>query len=355
LKLTVRKTPREAAWIGLSPRRQISRMHATARIVVHTVAVWAVHTVAVWALCGSAAPAQIVIDNTSSSAADSAVLSFAHTINAGANSLLMVGVAVHGQTKITSVEWGMSPATCSTTCTPSSCLCALQQVGTVTDSGKNITVQLWALENPPNGTADVVVTLPSSHRIVSGATSLFGVDHTTPLGKAVAASGDSGTPASVQVATAPGGLALDAVGTSPNTTLMATGSGQQQLYQGASRSSEGVSGAGSTLSRPGTVTMSWSLTVPHWALIAVPINAAPTPTGGPPSPTPSPTPTPPPLCVGDCSGSHTVSVNDIIAMVDIALGTADPSTCPDGIPTNVVVGIADIIQATDHALNGCGS
>ncbi len=328
-----------------SRRWRISR----ARVAALTVA----QTVAVWVLCVPAAPAQIAVDNASSSAADTTVLSFSHTINAGTDSLLMVGVAVHGQTKVTSVQWGTTPATCSATCTPSSCLCALGQVGTVTDSGKNITAQLWALENPPAGTASVVVTLPSSHRIVSGATSLFGVDHTTPLGKAVAASGDSGTPASVQVASPSGALVLDAIGASPNTTLMVTGSGQRQLYQSASTSSEGVSGAVSTLSGTGTVTMSWSLSVPHWAMIAVPINPAPTPTGGSPSPTPSPIPTTTPLCVGDCSGSHTVAVNDVIAMVDIVLGTADPSRCPDGIPAGVEVDIADIIEAVDHALNGC--
>src|SRR5437870_1816793 len=31
------------------------------------------------------------------------------------------------------------------------------------------------------------------------------------------------------------------------------------------------------------------------------------------------------VCVGDCGGTHRVAINDIIALVNIALGTTDPA------------------------------
>jgi hypothetical protein len=40
--------------------------------------------------------------------------------------------------------------------------------------------------------------------------------------------------------------------------------------------------------------------------------------------------------------------------VNIALGTAQPSTCPQGIASSAGVDIAMIIQAVNNALSGCG-
>jgi hypothetical protein len=70
--------------------------------------------------------------------------------------------------------------------------------------------------------------------------------------------------------------------------------------------------------------------------------------------TPSVTPTPTTvICAGDCSGTHSVAVNDIIVLVNIALGSADASACPNGIPSGDSVDIALIIQAVNNALNDC--
>ena len=74
----------------------------------------------------------------------------------------------------------------------------------------------------------------------------------------------------------------------------------------------------------------------------------PTP-GATATPTPLPTPRP---CVGDCSGTHSVAVSDLITLVDIALGTAQPSTCPS-VPAGATVDISLIITAVNNALNGC--
>ena len=61
-------------------------------------------------------------------------------------------------------------------------------------------------------------------------------------------------------------------------------------------------------------------------------------------------------CIGDCDDSSTVTVDEILAGVSIALGTLSLDHCArfdcDGIG-RVTVGC--IIQAVDAALNGCGS
>ncbi len=59
-------------------------------------------------------------------------------------------------------------------------------------------------------------------------------------------------------------------------------------------------------------------------------------------------------CVGDCDGSGQVTVDEIIVMVNIALGTADITQCPvadanaDGQVT-----VDEIVTAVNAALNGC--
>jgi N-acetylneuraminic acid mutarotase len=65
-----------------------------------------------------------------------------------------------------------------------------------------------------------------------------------------------------------------------------------------------------------------------------------------------PTPTPRP-CVGDCDASGDVTVNELITMVNIVLGSADASACPHGIPSGVSVDITVIIQAVGYALTNC--
>ena len=77
------------------------------------------------------------------------------------------------------------------------------------------------------------------------------------------------------------------------------------------------------------------------------LTATPTATG----PGPSVTPTRPAVLVGDCSGSGSVSVTDLITLVNIILGNQPASACPDGIPADTQVDIALLIQAVNNALN----
>ena len=56
-------------------------------------------------------------------------------------------------------------------------------------------------------------------------------------------------------------------------------------------------------------------------------------------------------CVGDCDGKEDVTVNEIITLVNIALGNGDLSACPSGTGTEVTIVV--IIQAVNNALEGC--
>lgn len=61
-----------------------------------------------------------------------------------------------------------------------------------------------------------------------------------------------------------------------------------------------------------------------------------------------------PQCVGDCGGNGIVTVEEIITMVNIALGTQDVSACPVGdADGSGDITVDEIIQAVNNALNTC--
>jgi hypothetical protein len=82
-----------------------------------------------------------------------------------------------------------------------------------------------------------------------------------------------------------------------------------------------------------------------------------TPTNTPthtPTQTPTPTPTPPPPCIGACNGDGAVTVSDLLAMVNIALGNADVSTCLAGdADHDNEITVDEILSAVNNALRGC--
>lgn len=82
--------------------------------------------------------------------------------------------------------------------------------------------------------------------------------------------------------------------------------------------------------------------------------------GGTGTPTPSATPTPSPTatgianCGGDCNGNGSVSVNELVRSVNIALGNAAVDTCAAADRNgNGAVTVAELIAAVGSALNGC--
>ena len=59
-------------------------------------------------------------------------------------------------------------------------------------------------------------------------------------------------------------------------------------------------------------------------------------------------------CAGDCNGNGVVTVSELITLVDIALGTADPTTCLAAGASGVgQITIAEIVKAVGNALTGC--
>lgn len=73
------------------------------------------------------------------------------------------------------------------------------------------------------------------------------------------------------------------------------------------------------------------------------------------TPTPTHTPTPVP-CTGDCSGNGQITVDEILTMVNIALGNADVSQCKAGdVNHNGTITIDELLAAVSNALGGCGA
>jgi hypothetical protein len=81
-----------------------------------------------------------------------------------------------------------------------------------------------------------------------------------------------------------------------------------------------------------------------------------TPTSSPtnlPSPTVTASPQVP-SCVGDCDGKGQVTIDELVRMVSIALGTSPVSECTAGDGNgNGLLSIDELVLAVNHALSGC--
>lgn len=100
-----------------------------------------------------------------------------------------------------------------------------------------------------------------------------------------------------------------------------------------------------------------SPTVSATAAASATITASPT-SGTPASATvtPSVSPTTPagPPCAGDCNGNGTVSIDELVTLVNIALQLADLAQCPAGDANgDGTIAIDELITAVRHALEGC--
>jgi hypothetical protein len=76
----------------------------------------------------------------------------------------------------------------------------------------------------------------------------------------------------------------------------------------------------------------------------------------PATPTPVVTPTPPPGgCVGDCGGDDAVTVDEVLTMVNIALGNVGIGQCLAGDGNgDLQITVDEILTAVNNALSGCG-
>ncbi len=62
---------------------------------------------------------------------------------------------------------------------------------------------------------------------------------------------------------------------------------------------------------------------------------------------------PAPRCDGDCDGAGAVTVDEIVTLVNIALGNQALEACTGGVPPGTTVDVTLIIRAVVHALGGC--
>jgi hypothetical protein len=59
-------------------------------------------------------------------------------------------------------------------------------------------------------------------------------------------------------------------------------------------------------------------------------------------------------CGGDCNGDRRVTIDELVRMVNIALGTSGVSTCLAGDSTrNAAITVDELVGAVNHALDGC--
>lgn len=89
--------------------------------------------------------------------------------------------------------------------------------------------------------------------------------------------------------------------------------------------------------------------------VTVTTTTAPTSTMPLPSGTPTPTATStPPACVGDCNASSAVTVDEILMMVNIALGGVDVGMCSAGDANHDLrISVDEILTAVNKVMTGC--
>jgi len=58
-------------------------------------------------------------------------------------------------------------------------------------------------------------------------------------------------------------------------------------------------------------------------------------------------------CVGDCDGDGTVSINELVMMVSMALGTVDMSACHSDPNGDGMISVNELVSSTLSALDGC--
>ncbi len=191
------------------------------------------------------AAAQAITFDSASNTAGNAVssLTWSHTVGAGNDRILIVGVSIRGNGTVTSVTYGAQTFT---------------SAGTVANGGTN-SAEIWTLVAPATGTANIVVTLSASKDFVAGASSFSNVDPTTPYGAFFSTTGNT-SPISLAVTSAVGEVVIDTVMTNGDVGTLTAAAGQTERWNnltGANPSN--ARGAGSTKAGAASVTMTWTM------------------------------------------------------------------------------------------------
>ena len=194
-------------------------------------------------------------NNSSSSTAGAASLSFAHTVDNNDHRFLIVSVAVRNDVSVSTVTYDGTDLTL---------------VGFDVDGSGKVRSEMWAMIAPTVGMANVVVTLAGSANFSAGASDFYGVDQTVPFGSVTTGNG-SGDP-SLSVASAIGELVVDAVADRDVDTEM-VGANQEALLIEKNGSGSGDAWVGSSMEAGApSVTMSWTTDgagAGEWAAVAL--------------------------------------------------------------------------------------
>jgi hypothetical protein len=217
-------------------------------------------------LAVSPAWAAITVGNTAST--DSTVsTSISLTMGAGANRLLLVGVARRSLTDTSGITWNGV---------------AMTKLGQ--DEANTSGCELWYLVNPDIGSHTVAITL--GVHFIGIAMALAGVHQTTPLGVLVSGNSAGATSATVDVSSTSGELVVDVLATAyaageiTSEHDLVPGAGQTENNDTKNSDFATVSGEQGSMSREAgasTTTMSWSWTVSNpYNQCAVAVKPAPT-------------------------------------------------------------------------------
>jgi hypothetical protein len=132
----------------------------------------------------------------------------------------------------------------------------------VLNGGANPVSEIWTLLSPPSGTAMIVVTYPTSERVIGGSVSFAGVNQTTPIreGRSARVNGISPSTLSTPVITNTGDVVIDAVALVTEFGSIAPDASQTQRWNIAVGAVSDTVGGGSTKPAAGpSTTMSWTL------------------------------------------------------------------------------------------------
>lgn len=213
----------------------------------------------------SAAPAPVVVDAASSATASTQSLAWTHTVGAGANRFLLVGVSIrNGGNRVTGVTYAGR---------------ALTFVGAQNNHDSAVRMELWRLAGPPTGSGDVRVSLTGGAKVVGGAVSFANVDPVQPLGAFASIGGSDNTidPA-IDLGDAVGdGMAFAVVAVEGAAKSLTPAAGQAAQYTRFYGLAGGdVGGAGSVASGAAAARMSWAKGgKAKWSIGAVVLRRAP--------------------------------------------------------------------------------
>jgi virginiamycin B lyase len=203
---------------------------------------------------------------------------------------------------------------------------------------------VWSFVTAPAPTLTPTVTATSSPTATASATPSY---TSTATASVTPTSTETSTPTATRTQTSTPTATCTQTST-PTLTPTATSTQTTTYTATATASSAPTTTATETPSPSPTATPTHT---PTDAPTVTPTN---TPTNTPmATPTPSKTGIP---CAGDCNHDNSVTVNEIITLVNIALGTTNVSQCAAGDANHDnEITIDEILTAVNKALTGCGS